>query len=177
MKKLVSLILTLSLVLSLSAVSAFAANPIITSDGSDSKDVTGSYVAGGASTAVYSVDVTWGNMEFTYTGASEGVWNPQTHGYDGATTGTWSANTQGGNKITVTNHSNSSVTAALSYAPQSAYSDITGSFDKDTLELATAEGTAVDNAPTDTATLNLSGVLASTVTTSTKLGTVTISLG
>lgn len=177
MKKLFSLILALTLLLSLGTVAAFAANPITAANGSDSKEVKGSYQAGDVSDTVYSVDVSWGSMEFTYTGASEGTWNPATHQYDGAAAGGWAVNAAGGNKITVTNHSNAAVTATLSYAAEAAYSGITGSFDTDTLTLASAEGTAIANAPTGSANLTLAGELASSVTASTKLGTVTVSLG
>ena len=82
-----------------------------------------------------------------------------------------------GNKIKVTNHSNAEITATFSYAAATGYDSISGSFDKATLNLATAVGTEVSNAPSDTAALTLSGALASTVTTSTKIGTITVTLG
>ncbi len=55
--------------------------------------------ASNQTSAVYKVDVTWTNLEFTYT---SGTWNPETHTYS---TGRTLSN--GGNgSITVTNHSN-----------------------------------------------------------------------
>ena len=115
MKKIFAIIISLAL-LSTASVTAFAASPITAKDGSDSAVVKGTYVAGDASATVYSVDIAWGSMEFTYTDASKGTWNPDTHGYDGAKAATWSCATDA-NKIEVTNHSNANVTAQLSYAP------------------------------------------------------------
>lgn len=53
--------------------------------------------------AVYSVDITWGNMLFTYT---PGTWLPSDHNYSGST---WSIGSGVDNDITVTNHSNRDV--------------------------------------------------------------------
>lgn len=175
MKKLLTIILSLAL-LSMASVTAFAASPITSEDGSDSADVKGTYVAGGSATTVYSVDITWGSMEFTYTDVSSGTWNPQTHQYDGAATAGWSCATDA-NKITVTNHSNAAVIAQLSYTPDAKYSGIAGSFTKETLALATAEDTEFSNAPSDSAELTLSGKLSSDTAASTKIGTVTVTLG
>lgn len=59
MKKFVALILTLVLVLSMTAVPVFA--DTIDKNGSASKNVTASYKAGtSAGTTVYSVTITWG---------------------------------------------------------------------------------------------------------------------
>lgn len=55
--------------------------------------------ASNQTSAVYKVDVTWTNLEFTYT---SGKWNPETHTY--STGGTLSNDGEG--SITVTNHSN-----------------------------------------------------------------------
>lgn len=177
-KKKTALVLTLAMVFSLAPLSVYA--DTITEVGrSANHDVTATYVAGssgGAGGTVYSVDIAWGDMEFTYTAAA-GVWDPATHTITGADGGTWKVNNEGGNKITVTNHSNTAVTATFSYAAASGYDSISGSFDKTSLDLATAVGTEVSNAPSDSAALSLSGALASTATTSTKIGTITVTLG
>lgn len=65
-----------------------------------------------------SVEIAWGNMEFTYTG---GIWNPNTHTYEGAE---WSDG--GSGYVTVTNTGTADTTAAFSY--QTERSDIQGSF-------------------------------------------------
>ena len=134
--------------------------------------VNGRYHANSTVETVYSVDVAWDSMEFTYTVDSEGTWNPATHQVDGASEGQWS----GDGDVKVTNHSNAKVNVAVTYAAESSYSDITGSFSNGTFELATAEGTQVDSAPNQTATLTLSGELDKSVDTSTKLGTATVTI-
>ena len=134
--------------------------------------VNGRYHANSTVETVYSVDVAWDSMEFTYTVDSEGTWNPATHQVDGASEGRWS----GDGDVKVTNHSNAKVKVAVTYAAESSYSDITGSFRNGSFHLATAEGTQVDSAPNQTATLTLSGELDKSVDTSTKLGTATVTI-
>ena len=51
--------------------------------GSYSAEVKGTYQPGGSGAVVYSVDIAWTDMSFTYTGAGEGTWNPETHQYSG----------------------------------------------------------------------------------------------
>lgn len=148
----------------------------------ESKDVVANYQEGVSADTVYSVDIVWGSMEFTYTGAGEGTWNPDTHTFSGGTAAGWSCETNA-NKVTLTNHSNAAVTATLSYTPGTNYSGITGNFTESSgtvndavLELATADGTTVANAPTAQAYLQLTGALASSVTSKTVLGTATVTL-
>ena len=180
-KKKSALVLTLAMVFSLAPLSVYA-DKITGLGGTASCDVKATYTtdtsggAGGAGGTVYSVDIAWGDMEFTYTAAA-GIWDPATHTITGADGGTWKVNNEGGNKITVTNHSNTAVTATINYAAASGYEGISGSFDKTSLDLATAVGTEVSNAPSDSAALSLSGALASTATTSTKIGTITVTMG
>lgn len=177
-KKKSALVLTLAMVFSLAPLSVYA--DTITEVGrSANHDVTATYVAGssgGAGGTVYSVDIAWGDMEFTYTAAA-GVWDPATHTITGADGGTWKVNNTDGNQIKVTNHSNTAVTATFSYAAASGYEGISGSFDKTSLDLATAVGTEVSNAPKDSAALSLSGALDSATPASTTIGTITVTLG
>lgn len=178
MKKKLALVLTLAMVFSLAPLSAYA-DTITGLGGTASCDVKATYVAGssgGAGATVYSVDIVWGDMAFTYT-AEAGKWDPATHTTTGAGGGIWSVNNSGGNKIKVTNHSNAAVTATFSYAAAAGYGDISGSFDKATLNLATAVDTEVSNAPSDTAALTLSGALASNTPANTTIGTITVTLG
>lgn len=177
-KKKSALVLTLAMVFSLAPLSVYA-DKITGLGGTASCDVKATYTAdtsGGAGGTVYSVDIDWGDMEFTYTAAA-GVWDPTTHTITGADGGTWKVNNEGGNKITVTNHSNTAVTATINYAAASGYDSIIGSFDKTSLDLATAVGTEVSNAPKDSAALSLSGALDSNTTAGTKIGTITVTLG
>lgn len=183
MKKTLALLLTLAMVLSLAIVPAAAAsttNNITTIGGTATHDVTATYRTSssgstGGST-VYSVDITWGDMAFTYTAGSAGTWNPNTHSLTGGTGGAWAPDTSDGNKITVTNHSNAGVTATLTYTAETAFSGITGTFSKTSLSLATAEGTTVANAPSGYTTLSLAGALASSTADGTKIGTITVTL-
>lgn len=176
-KKKTALVLTLAMVFSLAPLSAYAET--ITAGGSATHDVTATYVdgsSGGTGGTVYSVDIAWGDMAFTYTEAA-GIWDPKTHTTTGADGGTWKENNTDGNKITVTNHSNTAVTATINYTPASGYEGITGSFDKTSLHLETAVGTAVAEAPNGTAALSLSGALDSSTAANTTIGTITVTLG
>lgn len=172
MKKSAIALMGLACTLAISS-SAFAATITdVNSGNSDSHEVKGQYHTDGAASTVYSVDVAWDSMEFTYTVASEGTWNPATHQVDGASEGRWS----GDGDVKVTNHSNAKVNVAVTYAAEGSYSDITGSFSNGSFQLATAEGTEVGSAPNQTATLTLSGELDKSVDTSTKLGTATVTI-
>ena len=156
MKKKTALVLTLAMVFSLAPLSAYA--DTITSVGSSaSHDVTATYRAdssGGAGGTVYSVDITWGDMAFTYT-AEAGIWDPATHKTTDAEGGVWTVDKDGGNTITVTNHSNTGVTAAFSYAADTGFEGITGTFDNASLNLETAVGTTADNTKIGTITVTL----------------------
>ena len=177
MKKKTALVLTLAMVFSLAPLSAYA-DTIGTAGGTASHDVTATYTtdtSGGAGGTVYSVDITWGDMAFTYTAAA-GTWDPANHTYTGAEGGVWTVDKDGGNTITVTNHSNTGVTAGFSYAADTGFEGITGTFDNARLDLRTAVGTAVDEAPNGTAALSLSGALGSTTADNTKIGTITVTL-
>ena len=165
MKKFLTLIFTLAFVISLATVPAFA-DTIDSATGSDSRDVKATYNAGTSDTTIYSVTITWGAMDFTY---NDGAWDPETHTYDASWTAT-------GNTVTVTNHSNAAVTAKLTYTAAQNYIGITGTFGNDTLNLATAVGTAVNNAPTESTKLTLSGALDSSTAANTTIGTVTVTL-
>lgn len=175
MKKLSIIILSLALLFAAS-VTAFAGDTITSQGQSASAQVKGTYVQGGSSAIVYSVDITWGSMDFIYTDTAGGIWNPQTHNYDGGTQAGWNYS-EGANRITVTNHSNAAVTVSLQYIPDSNYSNITASFSQPTLSLATAENTAFSQAPSGSSELTLAGELSSSTTTKTNIGVVTVTLG
>ena len=137
--------------------------------------VTGVYQAGKAADEKISVDIVWDAMDFTYTGASQGTWNPATHAYDGATAGGWSDNTPG---ITVKNHSNVAVNATLGFKADVAgvvgtFTEASGTENDSVLELATAVGTEAANAPTATANFGISGAAIDADKT---LGTITVAI-
>lgn len=170
MKKILSLILALALVMSLS-VTAFAA----TNDGTEntSIDVNAMYSDGVSTPDVISVNVEWGAMSFTYSVNGTKQWDATKHEYTTNSNAAWTAT---GNTVTVTNHSNIAVKAELAFTADTAYNTVTGSFDKAQLLLDSGDGLTYANADKDTATLTLAGTLANTVTTSTKVGTITVKI-
>ena len=171
MKKITSIILALALFMSFSAT-AYADNSPKTGvgdGGAANIDISANYQAGSASTQIVSVDIAWGAMNFTYTDGAEGQWDPATHTTGAAGTGSWSASN---NTITVTNHSNVGVTATFDYTQT--INTVTGSFSQNTLNLPTAVGTALADAPKGSSNLTLGGTL--TETPSGKVGTVTVTI-
>lgn len=169
MKKIVSLILALTLVMSLN-ITAFATT---VGTGDQDIDVKGKYQDNTTAPTIYSVDVTWGAMEFTYTESGAMTWNPADHTYTDSTSAAWVAN---GNTVTVTNHSNAEVTASFAFKALDAYNTVTGSFDvaSETLDAGVVDG--YDTADKVVATLTLAGTLAETVTDFTKVGTITVTI-
>lgn len=69
---------------------------------------------------IISVDITWGDLNFTY---SDGTWNANTHTYDGVG---WTVDDEASNAITVAN--NGTLPVTVSYACQAVENGISGSF-------------------------------------------------
>ena len=161
MKKIFALILAVMMIATMS-VTAFAAE--LDADkvtGDKSKDVTAYYVAGQSTGPVYMVDIAWGSMEFTYTAASEGTWNPESHTYDGVTAAGWTY-AENANKVTVTNHSNAAVSVAITESNLA--EGVAFDWDKDNFTLASADNGQGENGAgkpvSDSAELTVSGDLA-----------------
>ena len=135
MKKLLSLLLTLAMVASLTT-NAFAADQEGVVAGSYGKDVTGIGVAGtnGYGT-IFSVDISWTNMSFTYHAAKEPVWEPESHSYSELVAAYW----EGEGTIEVTNHSNVRISVTPAYTPAEGYSATSMNFDTNLLSVASAE--------------------------------------
>ena len=140
--------------------------------GSYSAEVKGTYQPGGSGAVVYSVDIAWTDMNFTYTGAGEGTWDPETHQYSGSSEGAWTASND---SITVTNHSNAAVKATASYQAETGYESTTMTFGNNGATVATAVGTAVASAPSATITVTPGGTLAESANGG-KIGTITVSI-
>lgn len=146
MKKAISMILALVLVLSMSTT-AFAA---------ESGDIKVTYSQPPAQ-VVTIVDITWGSLEFNYSSGDTKVWNPDTLQYDiipGEGDGTWTPKNENGDTVTVTNHSNTGLEVTVTYTPAEE-NGVAGSVTNGIFTLATAEGTDVNNAPRDSAKLTL----------------------
>lgn len=121
---------------------------------------------------IYSVDVTWGAMDFTYTRTITPVWNEQTHDYDEQTNAKWSAV---GNYIQFTNHSNTAVTASMSYKKGKGYNGVNGTFSKGRLVLPSALGKSMNALElTSTSDLTLSGILDDNVSTTREIGKIKV---
>lgn len=172
MKKILALVMSLTMTAAM-GMTAFAENANI-GTGNQSIDVEAKYSGGTETPTVYSVDVSWGAMEFTYAVGGTSDWNPETHEYVDNTTAQWTAN---GNKVSVTNHSNAGVTASFAFDALETYSGISGTFDNASVELPSAEGKAVNAAElTGSAALTLDGVLNSSMTDFTKIGAITVTI-
>ena len=170
MKKMMSLCLVLVLALCLTTT-AFAANGIA-QNGQDQVDVKATYTAGADQGKIYSVDISWSGMDFTYTDADT-KWNPETHTYENTSEPFWSEG-----QISVTNHSNAPITAEAVYAAEQGFEGISMNFSSTALEVASAD-TGVDGtageAQVGTITVHPAGALNEGVS-ATKIGTITISI-
>lgn len=169
MKKLTALILAIAVLMAMSTTAL--AETITTGD--QTIDVEAKYQDNTSTAPVYSVDINWGAMQFTYTESGSMTWNPDDHTYTDNTTAGWTAT---GNTVTVTNHSNASVTASLAFEAFNTYNTITGAFDVASKTLKAGEVDGYDTADKVTATLTLDGTLAETVTKFTKIGKITVTI-
>lgn len=138
-------------------------------------DVNAVYIPGGAMETLYSVDVIWGSMEFTYSPGHEGIWNPDTHQLDGIVPEGWNCE-EGADAVRVVNHSNAPVDVGFAYTKTEGFDAVTGAFDNAGEKLPSAMGTAVDEAPETSVTLTLTGELPDSTAEPTKIGTVTVTI-
>ena len=171
LKKITSVLAAAALVCTMSTT-AFAADQTGVNTGDHTADVNGTYQASGSGAVVYSVDIAWTDMRFTYTGAGEGTWDPETHQYIGSPEGAWTASDD---SITVTNHSNAAVKATAKFEADSGYESTSMEFGNNGATVATAEGTQVSAAPSATITVTPSGTLAESANGG-KIGTITVSI-
>ena len=140
-----------------------------------SADIKATYQAGKENTdTVYSVDVKWGSLEYTYSSGVTKSWDPTTLKYK-ETSGTSSWTCQdGADQITVTNNSNADITASLAYAGTE--SNITGIFSNSKIGLKSAEGTNAGEGPSGTTTLSLKGALSDTTAQKKEIGNVKVTI-
>ena len=140
-----------------------------------SADIKATYQAGEENTAtVYSVDVKWGSLQYTYSSGVTRSWDPTTLKYK-ETSGTSSWTCQdGADQITVTNNSNADITASLAYTKTD--SNITGTFSNSKIGLKSAEGTNAGEGPSGTTALSLNGALSDTTAEKKEIGNVTVTI-
>lgn len=170
MKKIVSALLALTLVSAASVTaSALTVSPLEDTD----IDVNAKYVDGATTPNVYSVDIEWGAMQFTYTESGTNVWNASTHEYTLDSNTSWS---ESGNDVKVTNHSNDTVDVEFTYASLNEFADVTGSFDVESDSLDAGEVDGYATADSVTTKLTLSGTIDSSETEFVKVGAITVKL-
>ena len=147
MKKLFATALALAMVLSLSTTALAAGNVNGAGVGSqDPIDVTAKYNDDATEPTVYSVDLTWEDMTFTYNESGTRTWDPDTHTYTDTTSAGWDKTTAA---VTATNHSNAEVKVSFTYTPQGD-TGVTASTDSSILTITgtpnnsvTAEGVTI----------------------------------
>lgn len=170
MKKLLTAVLALMLVFSV-CVPAFAADNSAQINGYNSSDISaeGVIVPAGEPNIKISADITWDELLFVYKDGGK-KWNPETHQEENLAGG-WETTQK---KITVTNHSNTDIVADISF--ESAIDGLVGAFEGDTsMKLASAVGTARDEAPNGTVLFGVSGTRVANRTAVT-IGTLTVKL-
>ena len=167
MKKIIAATLALTLSMSMG-------NLVYAVDDS-SADIKATYQAGKENTAtVYSVDVKWGSLQYTYSSGVTRSWDPTTLKYkETSGTSSWTCQ-EGADKITVTNNSNADITASLAYDRTD--SNITGTFTNSKIGLKSAEGTNVGESPSGTTALSLNGALSDTTAVKKEIGKVTVTI-
>ncbi len=147
MKKLIATALALTMTLSLSLSTTALAAGKVDDAGVGSQvpiDVTAKYNDGVTKPTVYSVDLTWEDMTFTYNESGTKIWDPDTHTYTDSTSVGWDKYTA---EVTATNHSNAKVTVTFDYTPQGD-TGVTAYMTKRSFILAAG----VENYPNDAAT-------------------------
>lgn len=182
MKKIISMAITMML-MSTAVTSLSVSAETLTEDGSSSHDVYATYNPLADADIIYKVDVEWGSMEFTYqAGDITKTWNPETHSYEETKTteDKWVC-ASGANSVKVTNSSNTAIQADVTAEINDTYrNDISVSVEGGSINLGDASVNATTetagSSTSGTATVNLSGTLSKDVTTSTTIGSVTVSL-
>lgn len=168
MKKIISVIVTLVLVLSMS-ITAFAAE-------NSTHTVTGTYAAPGEAATVYNVEIAWGSMEFTYEVPAD-IWDGESHSYQSGGAAQWTY-AEGANHVTVTNRSNAAVNVAVT--TDTASSGITASVTNSSFQLGSAaEGATTEVSGKTTngiASITLSGELTNKKADKSVIGSVTVTI-
>lgn len=174
MKKLIATALALTMTLSLSTTALAAGNVDGAGVGSqDPIDVTAKYNDSTADPIVYSVDLTWEDMTFTYNESGTRTWDPDTHTYTDTTSAGWDKTTAA---VTATNHSNTEVTVSFTYTPQGA-TGVNASMSKDSFKLAAGVENKPNEAATDSSNLMIIGTPNNSVTAEgVTIGTITVTI-
>ena len=175
MRKAASFLLTATLILTAGGTTVLAAGGNADlAQGNQSIDVEARYESSAVTPTVYSVDVSWGAMQFTYSESGTLDWDPDSHTYSDNTEAGW---TSEGNTVAVTNHSNTQVTVSFSYDSLEDYAEVSGSFDKASFVLPSAENRNLDDGELkEQASLLLEGTLDERNTEFARVGTITVTI-
>lgn len=125
MKKTASFLLTLAASMTM-GINSFATEPIETTVDNQPVEVKATYTD--ATPVIYSFDLSWTAMNFTYAGGSKGTWNPETCKYENPVEGEWTEDSVG--KITITNNSNVNLKHWIWYGRSEGYLDSYVEFQK-----------------------------------------------
>lgn len=176
--RLLTILIIVSLLSVFSMSVTVSSSAVTSADGPQSADVSVRYISGKVKT-VYSVNIEWTDMTFTYYAGEGMIWDSEKHEYSPMEQG-WS---NGGKAtITVTNESNCAVDVNVDYAPNKSDIVVEGSVKGGSFSLpsavgktvgdeslsASAELTLSDNLPTVSKTVNdiNAGTVTVTVTAS-----------
>lgn len=174
MKKLIAAALALTMTLGMSTTALAAGNVNGAGVGSqDPIDVTAKYNNSTADPIVYSVDLKWDDMTFTYNESGTRTWDPDTHTYTDTTSAGWDKTYA---VVTATNHSNAQVTVKFDYTPQGA-TGVRAFMTEDSFQLAAGVENKPNEAATDSSILMIIGTPNNSVTAEgVTIGTITVTI-
>ena len=182
MKKIVSMVLTMTMIVSMISVARAGEGEDVLDNSGDSASYVVSGKASATLSATYSVDVSWGAMEFTFknTGA---VWDPKEHRYekssivDGKETYNgeqivdWEISATKGDEITVVNHSDVGIIGTLEYVPDTGYEEVKGTFSM----LSNMDSVSLDSTKTPNEFTLVTGIVLTELTASRFVGKLSLS--
>lgn len=174
MKKLIATALALTMTLSLSTTALAAGNVNGAVVGPQEPiDVTAKYNNSAADPIVYSVDLKWDDMTFTYNEFGTRTWDPDTHTYTDTTSAGWDKTYAA---VTATNHSNTEVTVSFTYTSQGD-TGVRAFMTKESFKLAAGVENKPNEAATDSSILLIIGTPNNSVTAEgVTIGTITVTI-
>lgn len=171
MRKFLALFLVVWIGMSI-GISAHAAENI-SQIGSKEIDVTAKYISSTVTPNVYSVDIEWSSMTFTYTENCTKSWNAADHSYSTVSEGKWDKTSA---TITVTNHSNISVNVDMKYTAKE-NTGVKGILTNNTAVLDAGQEGNYSGADAITAMLNISGTPSYSIASEgVKIGTIKVTI-
>lgn len=160
MKKITALILVL--VITVCSVISVSAGTVTTNGGSEAANVIATYID---QTDVYSINLSWGAMTYTYTQTWDAVGCVYNYAWTPTVAGT-------SDKITVSSSSDVAIKATFAYAQDITVTGVSGVFSNGTINLAIPNGTPT----TGSSILTVSGSPSSTSLSGTKVGDITVTI-